>query len=444
MIKIVGFSLTLLILTIGLSFTVSSQTCPGSPGCLDPTFGTGGMTVISPPLADEPKNNNALDMVFQSDGKIVVLARAHDTAGSFQAVLVRYTANGQLDATFASGGFLYIPAEAYPATFARRLIKQNIGGQEKFVVASGDKCSGVDCIRVLRYTTGGTLDESFGTGGVSTLTYPGLFITAAAVQADQKLLFGSPQRPLVRLNANGSPDSSFGSNGIATFNDSRMLISTMVARPDGTILTCGSYIGGPSPDFYVARFTSNGRSDGSFGSQGKTVIDFAGLDDSASGLTVDTAGRIIAVGSANIAGPMSAPEGLDAVIVRLTSKGSLDRTFGTNGRTSFLDIGGGEDSFRTAAIQSDGKIVASGKGSLLANSTDILVARYNANGTLDPTFHGDGWNLTDIYGAGDKGMAELLQADTACSCTKLVVAGTALTGAADVSPQYIVGLRYNL
>ncbi len=435
---------TLVVLAIVLSLNVYGQTCPGSPGCLDPTFGTGGMVVTSPPLADDPLYNAALDMVFQNDGKIVILARAKDTASSFQTVLVRYTADGQLDATFASGGFLYIPAEAYPGTFARRLIKQNIGGQERFVIASGDKCSGVACIRVLRYTTAGALDPSFGTGGVSTVPSGGLFVTAALVQADQKILLGSPQYALVRLNANGSPDSSFGANGIATFNDTRMMITSMVAQPDGTILTAGSYTGGSSPDLYVARFTSNGRSDGSFGSQGKKVIDFAGLDDSAQALAVDAAGNIIAAGRANISGPMSSPQGWDAVMVRLTSRGALDNRFGTNGRTAFLNIGGGEDSFQSVTIQSDGKIVAVGKGTLPGNSSDILVARYNANGTLDATFHGNGWNLTNIYGSDDVGRAGIIQFDPGCSCSTLVVAATALTGAANLFPQYIVGLRYNL
>lgn len=252
------------------------------------------------------------------------------------------------------------------------------------------------------------------------------------------------QKPLIRLNANGTPDSSFGLNGIATFNDSRMLVTSMFVLPDGKILTGGSYIGGNSPDVYVARFTSNGRSDGSFGTQGKRIIDFAGMDDGARALAVDSSGRILAVGWANIAGPMSANAGWDAVIVRLTSKGVLDKTFGTNGKAAPLNIGNGEDEFRKVAIQSNGKIVVTGLGSLPGNSSDILVARYNAIGTLDSTFHGDGWNLTDIYGSGDRGTRGLIQVDPGCSCSKLVVAGTAQTGAANLAPQYIAGLRYSL
>jgi uncharacterized delta-60 repeat protein len=222
-----------------------------------------------------------------------------------------------------------------------------------------------------------------------------------------------------------------------------MLIGSMVTQADGKILTAGAYIGGASPDLYVARFTSNGKSDGSFGTQGKWVKDFAGKDDMGNGLAVDSSDRIIAVGSANIAGPMSDPNGWDAVVVRLSSKGTVDKTFGSNGIAAPLNIGGGEDRYRSVSIQSDGKLVVTGQGSLAGNSGDVLAARYNTNGTLDTTFHGTGWSLTDIYGGGDLAMAGLIQLDPICSCSKLVVAATAPSGPAG-SPQYIVGLRYNL
>ncbi len=160
-------------------------------------------------------------------------------------------------------------------------------------------------------------------------------------------------------------------------------------------------------------------------------------------MTVDSSNRIIAVGRANISGAMSDPNGWDAVIVRLTSKGAVDRTFGSNGIAAPLNIGGGEDQYRTVSIQSDGKLVATGRGSLAGNSGDVLTARYNTNGTLDTTFHGTGWSLTDVYGGNDLAMGGLIQLDPACSCYKLVVAATAPSGPAP-SPQYIVGMRYKL
>ena len=127
--KTITLQLNLVVLALVLSINAYTQTCPGSPGCLDPTFGSGGMNVISPPLADDPLYNSALDMVFQNDGKIMILARAKDAASSFQTVLVRFTVDGQLDASFATGGFLYIPAEAYPATFARRLPSRTLAAR---------------------------------------------------------------------------------------------------------------------------------------------------------------------------------------------------------------------------------------------------------------------------------------------------------------------------
>lgn len=412
-------------------------------GSLDAGFGTGGMSVASPPLADDPSLNGALDMVFQNDGKIVLLARANDTAATFRTVLVRFTVDGQLDATFGSGGFVYIPAEAYAGTFARRLVKQTISGQERFVIASGDSCGSANCIKVQRYTTAGTIDTSFGSGGVATVPGGGLFVLAAAVQADQKILLGSMETPLIRLNADGSGDTSFGPNGISTFRDTKMLFNSIVPLADGKILTSGAYMNTENPDFFVARFTSNGRSDGSFGTQGKWLKDFAGKDDSANALAVDSSGKIVAVGRANMTAAMNDRTGWDAVIVRLTSKGAVDKTFGSNGIAAPLNNGGGEDQFRTISIQSNGKLVVTGRGSLAGNTGDVLTARYNTNGTLDTSFDADGWKLTDIYGGNDLAMAGLIQLDPTCSCNKLVVAATAPSGPSP-SPQYIVGLRFTL
>ncbi len=421
-----------------------SQTCPGSPGCLDPTFGSGGINALIPPLADDPTWDGAQDMVFQNDGKIVILAKARNTAATFRNVLIRLTADGQLDATFASGGLLYIPSTGPLGYYVRRLIKQTIGGQERFVLAGGDKCGTANCLKIEAFKTDGTLDPSFGTGGATTMPTGCIPVNAVALQSDQKMIFGCPQAPLIRLNANGSPDSSFGPNGIARTNDPAMMASDITIQSDGKIVTAGTYLTNASqPDFYVARFTSTGSSDTTFGTKGKWVKNFDGFDDSATGLAVDSSGRIVAVGHANINGPMSSHDGWNGVIVRLTSKGAVDTTFGSNGIAATFDVGGGEDQFRSAAIQPDGKIVVTGRGTLAGNLPDILTARYNSNGTLDTTFNGVGWKLTDVYGGGDVGTTGFIQFDQTCSCSKLVVSATAPSGPAP-SPIYIAGIRFSL
>src|SRR4051794_27558113 len=96
-------------ITISLAAIAHAQTCPGSPGCLDETFGIGGLVITSPPLAtDTSLSSGAQDMVFQSDGKIVMVANAGDSTGAFRSALVRFTADGSLDASFGNGGYAYV------------------------------------------------------------------------------------------------------------------------------------------------------------------------------------------------------------------------------------------------------------------------------------------------------------------------------------------------
>src|SRR5436190_22778275 len=82
-----------LLLPIGTALTASAQSCPSSPGCLDPTFGTGGKVTYQ--FSGVP-----LDMVAQTDGKLVELLSENK--------LIRLNPDGTLDSTFGSGGVVTI------------------------------------------------------------------------------------------------------------------------------------------------------------------------------------------------------------------------------------------------------------------------------------------------------------------------------------------------
>lgn len=86
---------------------------------------------------------------------------------------------------------------------------------------------------------------------------------------------------------------------------------------------------------------------------------------------------------------------------------ALDQSFGTNGKVT--TGGPNPEEARSIAIQSDGKIVVAGSGT--GSNTDFSVARYLANGTLDTSFGGTGFGLTDLQGNTDNGMAVAIQSD---------------------------------
>jgi uncharacterized delta-60 repeat protein len=122
----------------------------------------------------------------------------------------------------------------------------------------------------------------------------------------------------------------------------------------------------------------------------------------------------------------------------LAATGDLDTTFGVGGKT-VTDFGfGGYDYATATAVQSDGKIVVAGRAG--GGSGDFGVARYNADGTLDTTFSGDGTQATDFgssdaSGNGDAAAGVAIQSDG-----KILVAGTAY--ASDGDSDFAV-VRYN-
>ncbi len=81
----------------------------------------------------------------------------------------------------------------------------------------------------------------------------------------------------------------------------------------------------------------------------------------------------------------SAVSNYNAILVRYSANGQIDTSFGTGGKV-WLDIGGAQDIFKSVALQSNGKIAVTGEGRFAGQTADILMARYNIDGTIDTSF----------------------------------------------------------
>jgi uncharacterized delta-60 repeat protein len=155
----------------------------------------------------------------------------------------------------------------------------------------------------------------------------------------------------------------------------------MVLQADGKIVVGCSSIPFDNSHFLVARFTSSGFVDNTFGNNGK-VITKVGTFDFCASVVLQSNGKIVAVGY----GILSTP---DFVVLRYTINGSLDNNFSNDGIVT-TDFGGSDGAF-AAAIQSNGKIIVAG-----GTSDDFALARYNSNGSLDHTFSSDGKTTTNF------------------------------------------------
>ena len=254
-----------------------------------------------------------------------------------------------------------------------------------------------------RYNSNGTLDPTFGTGG-KVITDLGNYdwVSALALQSDGKIIEAGatinsnwqPMFAVVRYNTNGTLDGNFGTGGKVTTDFGGPAQPFAAAtQADGKVLVAGfSHLAGGWA-FAVVRYNGDGSLDGTFGTDGKQTI-FFGPASSAqvNAILIQQDGKIVLVGSSNIQ-----MADADFSLVRLNSDGTLDNTFGNGGQV-VTNLGVNDHAF-AAALQSDGKIVAEG---MLGN--DFALARYNSDGTLDATFGTGGKVITDFAGAKDMGL----------------------------------------
>src|SRR5262249_1884701 len=180
----------------------------------------------------------------------------------------------------------------------------------------------------------------------------------------------------------------------------------------GRIVVAGETNAGGNLDFAVARYDVDaGALDPTFGLVGKGTTDFGSLtDDAAYGVRVDALGRIVAVGQT---GTGSAS---DFAVARYTNAGALDTTFSGDGLAT-VDFSGGADAGRAVTFDGSGKILISGSG-FNGTDDDFAAARLKLDGTLDTAFSGDGKALYDFGGAADAANAAAMDGSG-----KLVLAG---------------------
>lgn len=245
-----------------------------------------------------------------------------------------------------------------------------------------------------------------------------------ALQADGKIVTvglaeppagGAADFALARYNVNGSLDTSFDGDGLVLtdVSDGNEDVANGVAvQPDGKIVVVGRstdpVTGGYG--FAVARYNPNGSLDTGFGGDGTVLTDFGtGGAQEAFAVAVRADGKIVAVGMG----------GAEVAVARYNADGSPDTGFGGDGEVTTAFAGGSATAFDVALLPAD-KIVVAGRAgyNYPANASDFAVARYNADGSLDTGFDGDG-RVTTAFAEADVAGGVKVQSDG-----KVVVAGS--------------------
>ncbi len=368
--SLLTFSL-LLILT-------ASQQMAAQAGHLDPTFGNGG--IVTTDFGDQQSASNvatANAVTIQPDGKIVVGGGVPSHTGFPVPAVARYNTNGSLDTSFGSSGIVTTPSvEDVPIT---AVTLQTDG---KVVAVAGGFTA-----YVIRYTSSGLLDSTFGTGGIVTLNeINGPSASGVLVQPDGKILVAD--RELFRLLSDGQFDTSFGTGGAA--RTAGYPASALALLPNGKILVASSALGTSG---FTSQYDSNGSLDTTFGIGGQLAS-----PGTAVSLVLLGTGDFLAGGSLTNNAPVLGFEVSDFAVSRYLGMGVIDASFGTNGGTVTPIPGYTSIASSGLAVQPSGDIVTLGTANQLGQ-TAFALARYTATGQLDTTFGSNGTVVT-LFGGG--------------------------------------------
>jgi uncharacterized delta-60 repeat protein len=340
---------------------------------------------------------------------------------------------GALDQTFGVHGEAIVsdPAVAGQANAVA------VQGDGKIIVAGMHLSGTMSELFLQRFKPDGTLDSSFNGTGVVT----GAFAREAlglAIQTDGKIVVVGTKQGLylndqsfvvARYNANGTLDSSFqGGVVYTTFTDiggvGYSFATSVAVQGDGKIVAAGRFGSNSSSYFALARYNADGTPDGTFNAlldpfhTGEVLNNFGG-SASCTSVAIQADGRIVTGG---LAEPPNVPPGLEFALARYYADGTLDPDFNANGMVTTA-FGGLEDAatIRGVAIQADGKIIAVGED--FTNSGPLMETwdqvRYNPDGSLDASYGSGGLNrLFPTAGYAPRPNCIALQADG-----KAVVAG---------------------
>jgi len=358
------------------------------PGSADATFSAASSGISS--------GHSAVAMT--PSGKIVVAG----TASSDFAVAV-YNADGSLDTSFSSDGKVStdIGTSTTDAGYAVA-----VQGDGKIIVAG----SSAGNFAVVRYNADGSLDSTFG-DVITGVTHSGKTafdmggtdaVYGITIDGDGKIVLagtdGGSNFAVARLTSTGALDTTFNSSTgkkLFDFGDTVQVARAVAVQPDGKIVVIG-WAGdsdGTGGDFAIARLTTAGVLDNTFNSTGLETTDQQGqgYDDQAHALVIEADGSIIAAGYATKQSIIGYDEeenpiyhyDKDAAVLRYDSAGSVTGSEIFNFSADTMSGADADDAIDAVTTGLDGKII-------FAGVTSSVLARLNADLTLDTTFGTDG------------------------------------------------------
>ena len=354
------------------------------------------------------------------DAERRIVAVGYTTGRHVDVVIARFKPNGTPDTSFGANGHRHYDLGGADYAFDAAVIPN--GG----VVVVGRRSNAHDRMFVLRVRPDGTRQPSFGHHGVTFIDFGKPLQSANAVDLTQqgRIVVGGyttngvgARSALARLSPRGRLDKGFGGDGKVSFDvgSGAEQINDVRVLPGGAIVAAGDAENGQNPRFSVLRVTSDGKLDQSFG----TADDGSSTFDVATGPDIANALAIAANGDYLLAGYAGAHA--DPAVLAVRHNGLLDTSYGSHGHVVIRLA----NAFEEAAdiVRQGGQAILVGR--IRGNHDDLGVIRLKAGGALDTSFSVDGILRIDVNGSTDAGADGLLQPNG-----KLVVAGQTWHGSA--------------
>lgn len=316
---------------------------------------------------------------------------------------------GTVDRTLSPTGAI-LTSQSSDNDGARAVATQPDG---KILSVGSARIDGTSVFGLMRYLSDGTLDTSFGTDGIVTIagSLGDSAASSVAVQFDGKIVVAGRATvgansafAVMRLHSDGSPDLGFGAQGVALASAPAgdLWAQSVVVLPDRRIVLAGTSSSGTDRNVVLARFESDGVLDATFGLAGLVATSLGAGEEEAFGMELVN-GKLVVVGSS--------AQGADSdfLVLRFSTEGELDTTFGVGGIVQVDGGDGSADVGRAIKAQPDGKLLIAGTSTGI--KSEMAVLRFFPNGTLDPSFGTGGRALTSLGVSADHAFSLLVQSD---------------------------------
>ena len=365
---------------------------------LDSTFGTDG-------FAPAPLHDIWGATTLQADGKIVSVTEGI-TDGTI--AITRHNSDGTLDATFGTGGSV----EMVVSTTTSRMFPERVLIQPDGKIVIGGRTSFPLGAFLLRLNADGTADSTYGNGGIADLSgiSTDYRINDLDLTPDGKVLAAVTRSTnqvfrVLRVNANGTVDTTFGTGGILAVTGDTTVAVAIETLPDGKFILVGSRI----DVLTVVRANADGSLDTTFGDAGRRLITWPSGFSTNQTVKLDPSGRIVIGATHDTSGVDGAA---NFALARLTSGGDIDTSFDTDGIVITDVVNGRDDVSSSIEIDADGKIWMIGYADPEPGNNEILVIRYHTDGSIDRTFDSSGvFNFAGTGRAAQQSIGSVMQPD---------------------------------